>query len=98
MMIIIHKFGPKSTRDRAMDHSDVGRADARCRAMMEPHIENFTATAARVLGNENEDEAILAASAMVGAPAISRVITDARRADAILRVVPDAVIAMSTEC
>ena len=45
-----------------MDHSDVGRADARCRAMMEPHIENFTATAARVLGNENEDEAILAAS------------------------------------
>jgi TetR/AcrR family transcriptional regulator, transcriptional repressor for nem operon len=96
MMIIIHKFGPKSTRDRAMDHSDVGRADARCRAMMEPHIENFTATAARVL--ENEDEAILAASAMVGAPAISRVITDARRADAILRVVPDAVIAMSTEC
>jgi hypothetical protein len=35
---------------------------------------------------------------MVAAPSTSRVITDARRADAILRVVPDAVIAMSTEC
>jgi TetR/AcrR family transcriptional regulator, transcriptional repressor for nem operon len=59
-----------------MGHSDVGRADARCRAMMEPHIENFIATAARVLGSKNEDEAILAVSAMVGALAISRVITD----------------------
>jgi hypothetical protein len=55
-----------------MGHSDVGRADARCRAMMEPHIENFIATAARVLGSKNVDEAILAVSAMVGALAISR--------------------------
>jgi TetR/AcrR family transcriptional regulator, transcriptional repressor for nem operon len=76
--------------------SDVGRADEHCRAVMEPHIESFIAKAARVLESKNEDEAVLAVSAMVGALAISRVITDPKRSDAVLRAVRNAVIAMST--
>jgi TetR/AcrR family transcriptional repressor of nem operon len=92
-----HRDAPETGCAIAALISDVGRADARCRQVMEPHIENFIAKAARVLASESEDEAILAVSAMVGALAISRVFTDPKRSDAILRVVRDAVIAMKSE-
>jgi len=74
---------------------DVGRADDRCRSVMEPHIETFVEKAACALGNVDDEQAILAVSAMIGALAISRVITDVKRSDAILRTVRDAVIAMA---
>ena len=91
-----HRDAPDTGCAIAALISDVGRADAHCRAVMEPHIETFIAKAARVLGSESEDEAILAVSAMVGALAISRVVTDPKRSDAILRMVRDAVIAMGS--
>jgi TetR/AcrR family transcriptional regulator, transcriptional repressor for nem operon len=90
-----HRDAPETGCAIAALISDVGRADADCRAVMEPHIEDFIAKVARVLGSESEDEAILAVSAMVGALAISRVITDPGRSDAILRAVRDAVMAMN---
>ncbi|WP_024517203.1 TetR/AcrR family transcriptional regulator [Bradyrhizobium sp. Tv2a-2] len=90
-----HRDAPDTGCAIAALISDVGRADARCRAVMQPHIETFIARAARVLGSGSENEAILAVSAMVGALAISRVITDPKRSDAILRAVRDAVIAMN---
>jgi TetR/AcrR family transcriptional repressor of nem operon len=89
-----HRDAPQTGCAIAALISDVGRADPRCRAVMEPHIENFIAKTARTLGSENEDEAMLAVSAMVGALAISRVFTDPKRSDAILRAVRDAVVAM----
>jgi TetR/AcrR family transcriptional repressor of nem operon len=92
-----HRDSPETGCAIAALISDVGRADARCRAVMEPHIENFIAKAARVLPGESDDEAILAVSAMVGALAISRVITDPKRSDAVLRVVRDAVLAMKSD-
>jgi TetR/AcrR family transcriptional regulator, transcriptional repressor for nem operon len=91
-----HRDAPETGCAIAALISDVGRADARCRQVMEPHIESFIAKAARVLASESEDEAILAVSAMIGALAISRVFTDPKRSDAILRVVRDAVIAMKS--
>lgn len=92
-----HRDSPERGCAIAALISDVGRADTRFRAMMEPHIENFIAKAARVLASESEDEAILAVSAMVGALAISRVITDPKRSDTVLRAVRDAVVALKSE-
>jgi TetR/AcrR family transcriptional regulator, transcriptional repressor for nem operon len=92
-----HRNAPDTGCAIAALISDVGRADVRCRAVMEPHIETFIARATCALGSGSEDEAILAVSAMVGALAISRVITNPKRSDAILRRVCDAVIAMSTK-
>jgi TetR/AcrR family transcriptional repressor of nem operon len=64
---------------------------------MEPHIEAFIAKVARVLGDEDDKQAIMAVSAMIGALAISRVITDQRRSDAVLRTVRDGIIAMASD-
>ncbi|MBR0933738.1 TetR/AcrR family transcriptional regulator [Bradyrhizobium jicamae] len=75
--------------------SDVGRADVQCRAVMEPHIEAFIAKVAHVLGDDAR--AIIAVSAMIGALAISRVVTDPKRSDAVLRTVRDGVVAMASD-
>ncbi|MGY4161981.1 TetR/AcrR family transcriptional repressor of nem operon [Bradyrhizobium sp. USDA 4461] len=77
--------------------SDVGRADAQCRAVMEPHIEAFIAKVAEALGEDDDSRAIVAVSAMVGALAISRVLTDPKRSDAVLRTVRDSVVAMASD-
>ncbi|MCC8935383.1 TetR/AcrR family transcriptional regulator [Bradyrhizobium ivorense] len=77
--------------------SDVGRADAECRAVMEPHIEAFIAKVAETFGDDDDARATMAVSAMVGALAISRVLTDQKRSDAVLRTVRDAVIAMESD-
>ncbi|MFB9269349.1 TetR/AcrR family transcriptional regulator [Bradyrhizobium erythrophlei] len=77
--------------------SDVGRADEQCRAVMEPYIEAFVTKVARMLGDDGEERALLAVSAMIGALAISRVITDQKRSDAVLRTVRDEIIAMASK-
>ncbi|MGY4568717.1 TetR/AcrR family transcriptional regulator [Bradyrhizobium pachyrhizi] len=77
--------------------SDVGRADAQCRAVMEPHIESFIAKVAETFGDDDDGNAILAVSAMVGALAISRVLTDQKRSDAVLRTVRDSIVAMASD-
>ena len=64
---------------------------------MEPHIESFIAKVAETLCDDDDSSAIVAVSAMVGALAISRVITDPKRSDAILRTVRDAIVAMASD-
>ena len=68
--------------------SDVGRAEASSREVMTDHIETFIAQVAETLGGD-EDGAIVAVSAMVGALALSRVVTDPARSDAFLKAVRD---------
>ena len=92
-----HRDQPKSGCAIGALISDVGRADAQCRAVMEPHIESFIAKVAETFGDDDDSRAIVAVSAMVGALAISRVITDPKRSDAILRTVRDAIVAMASD-
>ncbi|MGY3591273.1 TetR/AcrR family transcriptional repressor of nem operon [Bradyrhizobium sp. USDA 4341] len=92
-----HRDQPKSGCAIGALVSDVGRADEQCRAVMEPHIESFIAKVAETFGDADDSGAIVAVSAMVGALAISRVITDPKRSDAILRTVRDAIVAMASD-
>lgn len=66
--------------------SDVARADAAARDVMSGHVETFIGTVARSLGGDDE-RAVLAVSAMVGALTLSRVVADPVRSDAILKAV-----------
>lgn len=68
--------------------SDVARADAASRDVMAEHIESFIETVARSLGGDDE-RAVLAVSAMVGALTLSRVVVDPARSNAILKGVRD---------
>jgi TetR/AcrR family transcriptional repressor of nem operon len=65
--------------------SDVGRADLSSRAVMEDYVETFIERTARQLGDKADDRAMVAVSAMIGALAVSRVITDPARSDAVLQ-------------
>jgi TetR/AcrR family transcriptional repressor of nem operon len=53
---------------------------------MTEHVETFFATVAKALGGDDE-RAILAVSAMVGALSLSRVVADPARSNAILKAV-----------
>jgi TetR/AcrR family transcriptional repressor of nem operon len=75
--------------------SDVGRADDACRGAMSERIEGYIASMSASLGGD-EAKAMTAVSAMVGALALSRVMTDPKRSDAILRAAREAVLAMET--
>lgn len=66
--------------------SDVARADRVSRDVMAEHVETFIGTVAESLGGDDE-RAILAVSAMVGALTLSRVVADPARSDAILKAV-----------
>lgn len=68
--------------------SDVARADEKPRAIMSRQVESFIAAVARTLDGD-EDRAIVAVSAMVGALTLSRVIADPARSDAMLKLVRD---------
>ncbi len=68
--------------------SDVARADTPSREVMSDHIEAFIASVSEALGGD-EDAAIVAVAAMVGALALSRVVTVPARSDAILKSVRD---------
>ena len=92
-----HRDSRKSGCAIAALVSDVGRADARCRAVMEPYIEAFIAKVAETFGDDDDARATMAVSAMVGALAISRVMTDPKRSDAVLRTVRDGIIAMASD-
>ncbi len=92
-----HRDARKSGCAIAALISDVGRADEACRAVMEPHIEAFIAGVAEAFGDDDDTRAMMAVSAMVGALAISRVVTDQKRSDAVLRTVRDAIIAMASD-
>jgi TetR/AcrR family transcriptional repressor of nem operon len=66
--------------------ADVARADELSRAVMEAHVERFIAKVGAALDSD-DDEAMLAVSAMIGGLLLSRVLTDTKRSDALLRAV-----------
>lgn len=68
--------------------SDVGRADEAAREVMEARVNAFIDTVAATMGGDDE-RAMLAVSAMVGALALARVITNRERSDTLLRAVRD---------
>lgn len=69
--------------------SDVGRADAQSKTVMGAYVEDYIAATRQQLGDDDNSRAMLAVSAMVGALALSRVMTDPDRSDALLRTVRD---------
>jgi TetR/AcrR family transcriptional repressor of nem operon len=61
---------------------------------MEEHIESFVARVAATLqgDSDSDKQALVAVSAMIGALALSRAITDTKRSDEVLRTVRDSLI------
>lgn len=68
--------------------SDVARADEGSREVMETRIERFVAKIGNAMG-KGDEQALFAASAMIGGLLLSRVITDPKRSDQVLRAVRD---------
>jgi len=66
--------------------SDVARAGVASREVMTAHVEAFIGAVAKSLDRDDE-RAIVAVSAMVGALTLSRVVTDPARSNAILKAV-----------
>ncbi len=65
--------------------SDVARADELSRGVMEEHVEHFVSKVAAAMKEQGEERALLAVSAMVGGLLLSRVMTDPKRSDEMLR-------------
>ncbi len=75
--------------------SDVARADELSRAVMSKHIDDFIAQIAQSLRTQDEGDAMLAVSAMIGALLLSRVQVDPKRSDALLKSVRERVLALN---
>lgn len=75
--------------------SDVARADAPARAVMSAHIDDFVAQLTQSLHTQEEGDAMLAVSAMVGALLLARVQVDPKRSDALLKAVRERVLALN---
>jgi len=75
--------------------SDVARADAASRAVMSAHVDDFIAHLAQSLHSQDEGDAMLAVSAMVGAVLLARVQTDPKKSDALLKSVRDRLLALN---
>ncbi|HEX3407564.1 MAG TPA: TetR/AcrR family transcriptional regulator [Caulobacteraceae bacterium] len=90
-----HRDAPDTGCAIAALAGDVGRADPASRVVMESSIESLIASVADQLGGDDEREAITAVAAMVGALPLSRVVTDPKRSDAILRAVREELMALA---
>ncbi|MDM0117850.1 TetR/AcrR family transcriptional regulator [Variovorax sp. J22R133] len=77
--------------------SDVGRADDRSRAVMSAHIEDYISALGGALGKDDDAQAMVAVSALIGALTISRVLADQKRSDALLKAVRDHLCAMQDD-
>lgn len=75
--------------------SDVSRADEASRAVMSAHVDDFVAQLAQTMHRQDEGDAMLAVSAMVGAVLLARVQTDPRKSDALLKAVRDRLLALN---
>ena len=75
--------------------SDVARADESSRAVMSEHIDDFVAQIAQSLRSQDEGDAMLAVSAMIGALLLSRVQVDPKQSDALLKSVRDRLLALN---
>lgn len=74
--------------------SDVGRADEEHRGVMGAHIESFISSVSEALGGD-EDRAIMAVSAMVGALTLSRAMANRSRSNAVLKAVREQLTKLS---
>lgn len=72
--------------------SDVARSEAETREVMEGHVDQFIDKIEDALGDQ--DAAMVAVSTMVGALILSRVVTDAKRSDALLKAARSYVLAL----
>lgn len=75
--------------------SDVSRADEASRAVMSAHIDDFVAQLAGSMNRQDEGDAMLVMSAMVGAVLLARVQTDPKKSDALLKSVRDCLLALN---
>lgn len=75
--------------------SDVARADESSRAVMSEHIDDFVAQVTQSLRSQDEGDAMLAVSAMIGALLLARVQVDPRRSDALLKSVRERLLALN---
>ncbi len=75
--------------------SDVARADQPSRAVMSAHIDDFVSQLTQSLHSQDEGDAMLAVSAMVGALLLARVQVDPKRSDALLKAVRERVLALN---
>ena len=62
---------------------------------MSAHIDDFVAQLAQSLHRQDEGDAMLAVSAMVGAVLLARVQTDPKKSDALLKSVRDRLLALN---
>jgi TetR/AcrR family transcriptional repressor of nem operon len=88
-----HRDARTSGSDRG--GSDVARADAASRTVMSKHIDDLIGQTAQSLNNQDEGDAMLAVSAMVGAVLLARVQTDPKKSDALLKSVRDRLLALN---
>ena len=75
--------------------SDVARADEQSRAVMSRHIDDFVSQTIHSLASQDEGDALLAVSAMVGALLLSRVQVDPKQSDALLKSVRERLLALN---
>ena len=75
--------------------SDVSRADEASRAVMSAQVDEFVAQLAQSMHRQDEGDAMLAVSAMVGAVLLARVQTDPKKSDALLKAVRDRLLALN---
>lgn len=75
--------------------SDVSRADEASRAVMSAHIDDFVAQLAGSMNRQDEGDAMLVMSAMVGAVLLARVQTDPKKSDALLKSVRARLLALN---
>lgn len=90
-----HRDGRESGCAVAALASDVARADDEAKAVMSEHVDSFIATVSETLGGDDE-HAMLAVSALVGALTLSRIVRDPARSDAILKAVRDGLLDLAT--
>lgn len=89
-----HRDSPQTGCAIAALVSDVGRADPSTRDVMSRHVDQYIARMAESLGTRDEAAAMAAVSTVVGALALSRVMTDPKRSDAMLRAAREHLLAM----
>jgi TetR/AcrR family transcriptional regulator, transcriptional repressor for nem operon len=92
-----HRDGRKTGCAISALVSDVGRSDDEVREVMSTYIERYIEELERSLDDEGDSRAIVALSAMIGAVTISRVMTDAKRADAIASAVREHLLGFVSE-
>ena len=75
--------------------SDVARADTASREVMSAHIDKLIEQLVHSMHSQDEGDAMLAVSAMVGAVLLARVQIDPKKSDALLKSVRDRLLTLN---